>query len=243
VSADDEDKRIWGKIEKLVARATDEYTSRPDISLYVSSIPIIGPIIDHTFRIKASEIQMGSIVTLFDALEAEISQVDKTKIDKQYLESIEGYDIFRKMLIATLETINNNKIRLYARILIRSAILDNSKFRYYSKDFISLLLELSPPDLQVARNMYKQQKDTPADEINRKALDEVEIVERSGFRQLRELLGLDKAEFDLALTKLVRAGLIRQVVGSYDQYTGDLYAITRTFRKMMELIEDPEYLK
>jgi hypothetical protein len=91
------------------------------------------------------------------------------------------------MFITTLETINNDKIRLYARILVRSAILDNAKFRYYSKDFISLLLELSPPDLQVAREIYKQQKDTPADMINRKALDELVTVEESGFRRLPEL--------------------------------------------------------
>ena len=59
MSADDEEKSIWGKIEKWAARATDEYTNRPEISLYVSSIPIIGPFIDNAFRINASEIQMG----------------------------------------------------------------------------------------------------------------------------------------------------------------------------------------
>ena len=53
----------------------------------------------------------------------------------------------------------------------------------------------------------------------------------------------EKAEFDFALTKLVKAGLIRQVVGSYLGNSVNPDRITHTFRKMMDLIEDPEYLK
>jgi hypothetical protein len=104
------------------------------------------------------------------------------------------------------------------------------------------LLELLPADLVVAREIYKQQKDTPTD-IQPEVMSEVQIVRNSGFYEVRELTGLDKAEFDLALTKLVRAGLVRQVVGSYIGYAGDAYRITHTFRKMMDLVEDPEYLK
>jgi hypothetical protein len=104
------------------------------------------------------------------------------------------------------------------------------------------LLELLPADLVVAREIYKQQKDTPTD-IQPEVMSEVQIVRNSGFYEVRELTGLDKTEFDLALTKLVRAGLVRQVVRSYIGYAGDAYRITHTFRKMMDLVEDPEYLK
>lgn len=57
------------------------------------------------------------------------------------------------MFYTALETANNDKIRLYARIFVRSAILDNVKFRYHAKDFLSLLLELLPADLVVAREI------------------------------------------------------------------------------------------
>jgi acyl CoA:acetate/3-ketoacid CoA transferase alpha subunit len=63
-------------------------------------------------------------------------------------------------------------------------------------------------------------------------MSEVQIVRNSGFYGVRELTGLDKAEFDLALTKLVKAGLVRQVGGSYIGYAGDAYRITHTFRKI-----------
>jgi len=63
-----------------------------------------------------------------------------------------------KVVRSTLETDNKNKIRLYARILLRPALLDNAKFRYYSKDFVSLLSELSPADLQLAREVTNDRK-------------------------------------------------------------------------------------
>jgi hypothetical protein len=62
VSTDDE-KGTWGKIGKFVGRVTDEYTNRPEIFVNVSSIPIIGPIIDNAFRIAASEFQKGVFLT------------------------------------------------------------------------------------------------------------------------------------------------------------------------------------
>jgi hypothetical protein len=105
------------------------------------------------------------------------------------------------------------------------------------------LLELLPADLAVAREIYKQQKDTPADIIDPNVTNELDIVRNSGFYRLPELTKLEKPEFDLALAKLVRTGLIRQVVGSYLENKGEAYRITHTFRKMMDLIEDPEYLK
>ncbi|MDQ4014807.1 MAG: hypothetical protein M3136_03480 [Thermoproteota archaeon] len=238
----DEKHGILTKIEKGIERAADEYASNPAISLAFSSIPGIGPIIDNMLHATAGEIQKRRYLKLWTGLKAEVALVDETKIDKSFFESEEFYDLIRKTFYTALETANSDKIRLYARILVHSVLLDNAKFRYHAKDFLSLLLGLLPADLVVAREIYKQQKDTPTD-IQPEVMSEVQIVRNSGFYEVRELTGLDKAEFDLALTKLVRAGLVRQVVGSYIGYAGDAYRITHTFRKMMDLVEDPEYLK
>jgi hypothetical protein len=92
--------------------------------------------------------------------------------------------------------------------------------------------------IEVAREIFKRQKETPAD-IQPNVDNELRIVRESGFYQVRELLSLDKAVYDLAITKLVRMGLIRQAVGSYMNNPGDAYRITHTFTKIMDLIEDP----
>jgi hypothetical protein len=191
----DEEHGILTKIEKGVERAADEYASNPAISLDFSSIPGIGPIIDNMLHATAGEIQKRRYLKLWIGLKAEVALVDETKIDKSFFWSEEFYDLIRKTFYTALETANSDKIRLYARILVRSAILDNAKFRSHAKDFL-----------------YKQQKDSPTD-VQPEVMSEVQIVRNSDFYEVRELTGLDKAEFYLALTKLVKAGLVRQVRG------------------------------
>ena len=102
-----------------------------------------------------------------------------------------------------------------------------------------ILLKLSPADLFVARGIYKQQKDTP-EEIVDLDQDELRIVKERGWDNLPQSCKMNKAEFDLSLSKLVRAGLLRQVIGTYVGYIGDAYRITSSFRMMMQLLEKLE---
>jgi hypothetical protein len=67
----------------------------------------------------------------------------------------------------------------------------------------------------VARRIYRQQKDTSAEIKPDSADNELQTVRKSSFYPLPKLTKLEKAEFDHALTKLPRAGLIRPLVGSY----------------------------
>jgi hypothetical protein len=227
------------KAEDLIVRAVDDpalfyslFSSPPEVSIIASILPA-----------AQSEILSRRYNQLWTELKLEAALIDETKIDKSFFLSDYFYDLLVKVVRSTLETDNKNKIRLYARILLRPALLDNAKFRYYSKDFVSLLSELSPADLQLAREVYKRQKEIIPPGTQPGTDNEVKLVRESGFYELRKSLSLDDAQYGLAITKLSRAGLIRQVVGSYIEYTGDAYMITPVFRKMIELIQDPEYLR
>ena len=198
------------KVENVILRAVDD----PAIYHSLSSSPPEIAILASILPAARSEILSRRYNQLVTELKVEADLIDQTKVDKSFFKNEEFYDLFVKALRSTFETTNNHKIQLYARILLRPAILDNAEFKYYAKDFVSIISELSPPDLQLAREIYKQQMNIRADEINRGVLNELHLVDKSGFYRLREVVRFDKAEFDLALTKLVRAGLIRQVVGS-----------------------------
>jgi hypothetical protein len=227
------------KVEDLIVRAVDDpalfyslFSSPPEISTIVTILPA-----------AQSEILSRRYNQLWTELKLEAALMDETKIDKSFFLSDYFYDLLVKVVRSTLETDNNNKIRVYARILLCPALLDNAKFRYYPKDFVSLLSELSPADLELAREVYKRQKEIIPPDIQPGTDNEVKLVRESGFYELRKSLTLDDAQYGLSITKLSRAGLIRQVVGSYIGYTGDAYMITPVFRKMIDLIQDPEYLK
>lgn len=231
----EEEKHVLQKIEKGIVRAIDEYSNNPSVTMAVSSIPTIGPVIDMIIQTTSSQISQRRFLELCRMLKEEIALIDETKIDKSFLESEEGCDLIRKAFRTALETAEDEKIRLYARILVRAAILDNASYRYHSKDFLSILLELSPADLTVAREIYNQQKHH-ADKI-RHTENQLSAVETSGWKLLPTICKMDETEFDLAVAKLARVNLIKEIVGSYYGYEGGEYRITNTFRRMMKLIE------
>jgi len=65
---------------------------------------------------------------------------------------------------------------------------------------------------------------------------ELKFIINSGWHDIRGKLALTEADFNIALTKLVRAGLIKETVGMYGNYTGGIYLITPAFKKLMLLI-------
>jgi predicted transcriptional regulator len=70
--------------------------------------------------------------------------------------------------------------------------------------------------------------------------DELRHVKESGWDDLSNTLGMDKSQFGLSVAKLVRVGLLRQVIGTYQSYIGDAYSITPVFRTLMKLVEKLE---
>ena len=48
---------------------------------------------------------------------------------------------------------------------------------------------------------------------------------------------LNEIDFGIALGKLARTGLIKEIVGMYMGYKGGLYLITPTFKKLMNFIK------
>jgi hypothetical protein len=63
------------------------------------------------------------------------------------------------------------------------------------------------------------------------------VVEKGKWHEIKNNLGLTEEDFDISLTKLTRAGLIKEIVGTYFDYAGRLYLITPAFRRLMKLIQ------
>jgi len=56
MSTDDKEKEdMWSKVEKYVGRATDEYTSRSELSLNIFSIPIIARLLIMPFVLRQAK--------------------------------------------------------------------------------------------------------------------------------------------------------------------------------------------
>jgi hypothetical protein len=99
------------------------------------------------------------------------------------------------------------------------------------------LSELSPIDLLVGLEIYKQQKYMPEKfDAESNENTELKFIVNNGWHNIRNTCGLDEADLNIALAKLSRAGLIKEIVGMYLNYTGGIYLITPTFKRLMRFI-------
>ena len=166
-----------------------------------------------------------------------MSQINESIIDLSFLTTEEFYDIFRKTFENCLRTRHNDKIRLNCKILVGSIVLDNKSERHSTEDFLSFISELSPTDLQVGMEIYKQQKDKPDKfDMESDTNTELKFVVNNGWHTIQGICNLSEDNFKISLYKLSRAGLVKEIVGAYVSYSGGLYLITPAFQKLMHFI-------
>lgn len=223
-------------LEKKIESAISKSAENPALGWVLSNIPIYGPAIQSAMTTLETAILTKRMSDFVISVHEEALLIDQSKVDQSYFETEEFYDFVRRALENTARTRDQTKIKLYARILVRAPILDNAIFRSSIEDFFAILLELSPADLHLAREVFEQQKDLP-EEFNSIEQDELRHVKDSGWDDLPNTLRINKSQFGLSVTKLVRIGLLRQVIGTYQSYIGDAYSITPVFRTLMTLIE------
>lgn len=230
---------LINKIDRAIIHSTKEFTDNPTLNIALGSIPVFGPAIRTVMSGLENMIVRNRILDLFTSMREEVLLIDQTKIDQTYFDTEEFYDLSRRVFEYTVKTRDHNKIKLYARILVRASILNNARFRHNTEDFLMILLELSPADIYIAREVYNQQKDI-TEQFTSIEQNELHAVKSAGWDRLPQICSVDKAQFSLSITKLVRAGLVQQVIGTYASYIGDAYRITSVFRRLIQLIEKLE---
>jgi hypothetical protein len=105
-------------------RALRAYAESPVIRAAIASIPVIGGPIDAFFGTWGSDVIQHRYDAVLEELRHEAGRLDENKVDRQFLESEEFFDLFAHVLQESARTRHREKIRLYARILAGRASID-----------------------------------------------------------------------------------------------------------------------
>jgi hypothetical protein len=149
------------EIGRALQKGLDNYLNNVELRNAINQIPGIGNILDYILVNLGQGFQQRRLMQTIQDLHEEMTQINEAMIDKPFLTTEEFYDILRKTIESCLRTRHNNKIRLYCKILAGSVIVDNRTERNSVQDFLSFISELSPTDLKVGMEIYKQQKNMP----------------------------------------------------------------------------------
>jgi len=212
-----EKDKILKATENAIEKAIKFHDSNPEIANSIRQLPIIGFALDALISGLGKEFHEKRVVQTVQLLREEMSLIDESKVDTQFLNSEQFFDLIVMVLENSAKTRHREKVRLNCSNLAGGILIENEELRHSAEDLLILIRDLSPIDLKVAKEIYKQQENKPEkfDIEGNPNFNELHFVDSSGWDKLPSLCKLENGDFRLALTKLSNAGLIKEIVGIY----------------------------
>jgi hypothetical protein len=212
-----------------LAKVSEVYAENAVLRALFNAIPYIGGSLDILFASKGQKIIQSRLAQFLEDLKVEMNHLKENMIDNEYLESEECFDLVLRALEAAAKTRDREKIRLYSKVL-RGAVTIQNRKEYSPEEYLGILAELTPKEIEVARVIYSQQSDRPQNDEN-----EVQWAIRKGWKQLSEQCSIPKEDLPFILLRLQRSGIIHEITGTYGGSSG-VYIVTESFRKLMRYL-------
>ena len=219
------------KISEKIDQAALAYCENTGLRAAVNAIPYIGGSLDVLFSSKGQQIFQKRILLLLKSLRQDMASLKESSVDQAFLESEEWFDLVVRAMECTVRTRDSRKIELYSRLLC-SSVMETERYPHNPEDYLAVLAELTPREVELAWVIYQQQSDRPAKNAN-----PLGWARQKGWDHVAADAGLDEADAVFLLKRLERSGLISEVTGAYFGYQGGVYVITETFRQLMDFLQ------
>ncbi len=240
-------KKFEEQFNESVENAIDKY-SNSDASIplraAIVAIPIIGSSIDTMITATGQQIAQKRWQTLFNSISEEIKNIDKSKIDFEYLKSEEFYDLIRESIELAFKTSDDEKLRYFSKIFVNAIV---EKEVSYHIEYMRSIAELSHEEMLIIIEMYNDQKninlqlhDTTIAEDREEGSELLEVGDKGWdelYDKMNEKYDLDKSSLPFLLKRAEKTGLIKEITGNYWGYGGGAYIITPTLKKLMKILE------
>lgn len=195
------------------------------------SVPILGNYMDIVYT---ESVQAIKDISFQNSLE----KLDEEKIDKEYLNSLEFYNLLVHTFKLTLDEIERDKVIYYSK-LIKNSLESSKQDRKYTFDYIKIVHELSIDQMYLLQEIYIQQKDLYKIKEEHPEYYELTLVERhTDWENLPKILyekyGIVEDDLNFLLKRTESTGLIHEINGSYFDYPGGTYIMNESLRKFMD---------
>ncbi len=225
------------EIKNALEKAAEIYSQSALLRAEICGIPFIGSSIDAFFGTRGQNIIQRRIFHFINKLKSEIAKLEEKKVDKEYIISEEFFDLMFRAFEYTGRTRDDSKIELYAKIL-RGAVNIDNRNEYDPEEYLEVIKELTPFELKVAKAIFEQQASKDWTDAEISTMGEVGWARSKGWDKLSDTCEVSQEELRFLLIRIERTGLIKEITGSYYDYSGGVYVITDMFRKIMKFISE-----
>lgn len=224
-------------VKDKIVQASKIYGDQTVVRALINAIPYIGGSIDILLSSSGQSFIQKRIERFIEELNRQVSQLGDNKINKDFLNTEEAFDLIIKAFNAASRTRQQEKLKLYSKI-IKGALTEGREFEEDDPEtFLRIIEELTVKELRVARHLYdlKEIGKQNADSDNESKEDEG--MSNDAFWLSKKYPEFNKDELVSMLVRLEKTGLIKELVGTFIGYGGGQYLINPIFRKFISFLD------
>jgi hypothetical protein len=224
------------EIKNKLVQASKVYADQTVVRAAINAIPFIGGSLDILLSSTGQNFVIKRIETLISELNVQLQQLDNSKINHEFLETEVGFDLVIKAFNSASRTRQNEKLKLYAKIL-KGALTEGKEYQEDDPElYLQIIEELSVKELRVAKCLFelKEVKKIHPEQDNPD--NNQDGMTNDAWWLSKQFPEFDKDELVSIFVRLERTGLIKELVGSYIGYGGGQYLINPLFKKFITFI-------
>ncbi len=195
------------------------------------SVPVIGSYMDVVYTESIQAIKET-------AFQNSLEKLDEGKIDKEYLNSLEFFNLLVRTFKMVLDEIETEKVIYYSK-LIKDSLESSKKDRRYNFDYIKIISELSVEQMYLLKELYAQQKDLldyEGDNFGNVILTKTDY--KNFPKLLEDKYSINEDEFQFLAKRTEATGLIHEILYLDDEgRMGYVYVIHRAFIDLIEKLD------
>ncbi len=224
------------ELKNKLIEASKVYADQTVVRAAINAIPYVGSSLDILLSSSGQNFVIRRIETLISELYVQLQQLDNSKINHDFLATEVGFDLVIKAFNSASRTRQNEKLKLYAKIL-KGALTDGKEYQEDDPElYLQIIEELSVKELRVARCLFELKevkKNRPGQDDTNNNQDG---MTNDAWWLSKQYPEFKKDELISIFVRLERTGLIKELVGSYIGYGGGQYLINPLFKKFITFI-------
>jgi hypothetical protein len=214
--------KVVAALRQWDGQVSEAYSGLSALRALVNAIPCIGSPLDALLGTRGQNYASRRLQRTIEELHAQCAALDQAKLDCQFLDSEQFYDLVRGVFEQAQRTADADKVTLYVRILLRRC--QAAPYSENAQEYLDLIAGLTPPEIQVATAAYRHAPRFKESDV------------------IGELPGMTEDMVTSYLARLQRTGLVLYVAGpqgTLTDETGDdnTCQVQEYFHRMMQFLE------
>lgn len=153
MSNESKENTLSEKVTAIAERGAEWYAEESSLRLLITAIPTIGGPLDVWISTKGQKIIEKRTTNLINELKSEMGTIAEDKVNYEFLESEDFFDLIVAAFESASRTKEQLKINLYAKIIKNSVVIEDVDFS--SLEYIKIISELSLQEILVLKQLYE----------------------------------------------------------------------------------------